>query len=89
MPHTKDVLATFGQHHRNPVKVITRPIAKINHKEAMQIALGVVPGEVNAVHIERKAGKNVYTVEIIGEADGVEMDVFVDIESGDIVGTDR
>jgi uncharacterized membrane protein YkoI len=89
LPHTQEVLASFGQHHKNPIKVIIPPVAKVNHKEAVEIATGEVPGEVNSIHIERVARHNVYTVEIIAEADGVETDVFVDIESGEIVGTDR
>jgi len=39
--------------------------------------------------IERLGKHNVYAVEIIAAKDGVETDVFVDIESGKIVGTDR
>ncbi len=89
LPHTAEVLATFGQHHRNPPKLIAAPVAKVDERSAIAIAVKEVPGEVKSVHIERKARKNVYTVEIVADADGVETDVFVDIESGEIVGTDR
>ena len=39
--------------------------------------------------IERYGKHNVYAVEIIATKDGVETDVFVDIESGKVVGTDK
>lgn len=46
-----------------------------------------IPGKANSVKIERKRSKNVYVVEIITK-DQAEKDVFVDIESGEVVGTD-
>jgi len=63
-----------------------QPVAKITAEQATKIALERIPGKVTSVVIERKLGKNVYTVEI-QTANG-EKDVFVDIESGRIVGTD-
>jgi uncharacterized membrane protein YkoI len=45
-----------------------------------------MPGKATDVKIERKLGKNVYVVEI--QTSRGEKDVFVDIESGKIVGTD-
>jgi hypothetical protein len=89
VPSTKEVLATFGQHHRNPPERIVAPVPKVDERSAIEIAVKEVPGEVKSVHIEQKARKSVYTVEIMADADGVETDVFVDIESGEIVGTDR
>jgi uncharacterized membrane protein YkoI len=65
------------------------PVAKVSEEEATQIALKAVPGEVTSVSIERKRGHNVYVVEIIAKEDGVETDVFVDIESGKVVGIDK
>jgi uncharacterized membrane protein YkoI len=62
-------------------------VAKITEAQAMKIALEQIPGKVTDVKIERKRGKNVYVVEI-QTPDGGEKDVFVDIESGKIVGTD-
>jgi uncharacterized membrane protein YkoI len=63
------------------------PAAKISEEQATKIALERIPGKVTDVKIERKRGKNVYVVEIQTQ-DGGEKDVFVDIESGKIVGTD-
>ncbi len=62
-------------------------VAKITEAQATKIALEQIPGKVTDVKIERKRGKNVYVVEIQTPKDG-EKDVFVDIESGKIVGTD-
>ncbi len=67
----------------------TPPAAKVTEQQATEIALRKVPGEVTSVSIERKGGKNVYVVEILAKEDGVETDVFVDIESGEVVGTDK
>ena len=64
----------------------TPPVAKITEEQATKIALERIPGKVTDVKIERKRGKNVYVVEI-QTAQG-EKDVFVDIETGRIVGTD-
>ncbi len=43
----------------------------------------------NSVKIERMGKRNVYAVEIIADKDAAEWDVFVDIETGEVVGTDR
>ena len=59
---------------------------KFNEKQATEIALQRVPGEVTSVAIERKRGHNVYVVEIIAAKNGAETDVFVDIETGAVVG---
>jgi uncharacterized membrane protein YkoI len=63
------------------------PAAKITEEQAKKVALERIPGEVTDVTIERKKGRNVYVVEI-RTSDGDEKDVFVDIASGQIVGTD-
>jgi hypothetical protein len=60
--------------------------AKISAEDAKKIALRRVPGKVTDVTMEKKKGKNVYVVEI--QADGREVDVFVDPQTGEIVGTD-
>lgn len=65
----------------------TPPVAKISEEQATKIALERIPGKATSVVIERKRGKNVYVVEI-QTPDGGEKDVFVDIETGQIVGTD-
>jgi uncharacterized membrane protein YkoI len=46
-----------------------------------------VPGRVTSVVIEKKQGKNVYVVEIVPRSGG-EKDVFVDIETGQVLGTE-
>jgi uncharacterized membrane protein YkoI len=63
------------------------PVAKITEEQATKIALERIPGKVTEVKIERKLGKNVYVVEIQTPNEG-EKDVFVDIVTGQIVGTD-
>lgn len=63
-----------------------QPAAKITSEQAKKIALEQIPGKVTDVTIEKKEGKNVYVVEI--QTPNGEKDVFVDIESGKIVGTD-
>jgi hypothetical protein len=68
-----------------PVKQKSQ-VAKISAAEATKIALERMPGKATDVKIERKLGKNVYVVEI--QTSRGEKDVFVDIESGKIVGTD-
>src|SRR5262245_15247059 len=62
------------------------PVAKVSGEKATQIALALMPGNPTSIKIERKRGKNVYTVEIMTKEG--EKDVFVDIETGEIVGTD-
>ena len=80
--------SSFGKHRRNPVKKIEPPVAKISGLEAEKIAVKEIPGKVNSTKIERLGKRNVYAVEIISEKDGSEWDVFVDIETGEVVGTD-
>jgi Peptidase propeptide and YPEB domain len=63
------------------------PVAKVSSEQATAIALKEIPGKATSVKIERKRGKNVYTVEIMTASAG-EKDVFVDIESGAVVGID-
>jgi uncharacterized membrane protein YkoI len=87
LPHTDT--SSFGKHHREGRKQPTPPVAKVTGQQATEIALKEVPGVVTSVVIERKRGKNVYVVEIIAKEDGAETDVFVDIESGEVVGTDK
>ena len=61
--------------------------AKITEDQAKAVALKAMPGKVTGVAIEKKKGKTVYVVEIMTEKKG-ERDVFVDIVSGKVVGTD-
>ena len=76
-------------YHRNPVKLIEPPVAKVDGIEATEIALKEVPGKANSVKVERLGKRNVYAVEIIADSDGGEWDVFVDISTGEVVGTDN
>jgi uncharacterized membrane protein YkoI len=60
---------------------------RITEEQATAIALKVMPGKATGVTIERKRGKNVYVVEIMTASQG-EKDVFVDMVSGKVLGTD-
>jgi len=60
---------------------------KITTEEATAIALKVMPGRPTGVTIEKKKGKTVYVVEVQTETKG-ERDVFVDMVTGKVVGTD-
>jgi uncharacterized membrane protein YkoI len=82
-------MSSFGKHHREARKQTTPLVAKVSSQQAREIALKEVPGKVTSMKIERFGKYNVYAVEIVAAKDGVETDVFVDIESGKIVGTDR
>ena len=70
-----------------PSKECAPPAAKITEEQAKKIALERIPGKVTDVAIEKKGGKNVYVIEIQSPEQG-EKDVFVDIETGKIIGTD-
>ncbi|MGH8646720.1 MAG: PepSY domain-containing protein [Gammaproteobacteria bacterium] len=87
LPHTD--MSSFGKHHREARKQTTPPVPKVTSQQATEIALKEVPGKVTSMKIERFGKYNVYAVEIVAAKDGVETDVFVDIESGKVVGTDR
>jgi uncharacterized membrane protein YkoI len=60
---------------------------KISSDQAKAAALKVVSGRVTSVVIEKKQGKNVYVVEIATRGGG-EKDVFVDLETGQVLGTE-
>ncbi len=88
LPHTDT--SSFGKFHLAENKPqFDPPVAKISGKQATEIALKKVPGKANSVSVERKRLKNVYVVEVIEKGSGAEVDVFVDIETGEVVGTDR
>jgi uncharacterized membrane protein YkoI len=63
------------------------PPARISQEAAMLTAVKLIPGRANSVDVERKRGRWTYVVEII-TPNGDEQDVFVDIETGEIIGTD-
>ena len=81
--------SSFGYFHRNPVKLVTAPVAKVDGIQATEIALKKIPGKANSIKIDRLGRRNVYTVEIIAAKDGQEWDVFVDIGTGKVVGIDN
>jgi uncharacterized membrane protein YkoI len=64
----------------------TSPVTRISDDQATKIALGRISGTVTSVTIERKRGKNVYVVEI--QTPNGEKDVLVDIQSGEVLGTE-
>jgi len=63
------------------------PAAKISEAQASKIGLKAVPGKVTGIKIETKYGKQVYAVEIM-EKSGKETDVFVEVNTGEVLGTD-
>ena len=77
-------LALAGQANAQASKPAT---SKISADEAKAIALKTMPGKVTDVAIEKKLGKTVYVVEIMTPKNG-ERDVFVDMQTGEVVGSD-
>lgn len=71
-----------------PTQIKEEPIEElkkeITEDEAITIAQKTVKGKVTDVAIEKKFGKTAYVVEI--NADGVETDVIIDIETGKVLG---
>lgn len=63
------------------------PTPKVSTEQAKAAALKAVSGRVTSVVIEKKQGKNVYVIEIMTRSGG-EKDVFVDIDTGQVVGTE-
>lgn len=66
------------------VEPLERLKAGITEQEAIAIAQKAVNGKVTDVGIEEKFGKAAYVVEI--DADGVETDVIIDIDTGEVLG---
>jgi hypothetical protein len=77
-------VSSFGKYLAN---VRPPPVAKITPQQATETALKIMPGRMTSLVIERKRGRHVYVVEIMTSNAG-EKDVLVDIESGEIVGTE-
>ena len=61
----------------------------ITKEQATQAALQALPGKVTDVTVEKKRGKDVYVIEIVGDKDGTETDVLIDMVSGAVLGMDR
>jgi uncharacterized membrane protein YkoI len=62
-------------------------VRKVSDEQAEAIALETVSGDVTGIGVERKLGKRVIVVEVLRE-DGGETDVLIDMESGEVLGTD-
>ena len=60
---------------------------EITQEQAIAIALQLVSGKVTDIEIEKKQGHEVYAVEI--DDDGDEVDVFVDVKTGQVIGAER
>jgi hypothetical protein len=84
--HPGSNVSSFGTFLSNTI-TYQPPVPKISSDQAVHIALKTIPGRATGMKIERKRGKYVWSVEIMTPDHG-EKDVFVDIESGDVVGTD-
>ena len=61
--------------------------ARVTRQQAVATALAAMPGRLGKVEIERKRGRWIYVVEVMTREQG-ERDVFVDLETGEVVGTD-
>ena len=59
----------------------------ISEERAKEIALKRVPGKITDFGIEKKFGKPTYIVEIAADS-GVETDVIIDIDTGEILGVE-
>jgi uncharacterized membrane protein YkoI len=59
-------------------------MANLTEMQAVEIALAEVPGEVQETELEREDGVLVYEIEIL-TADGVEMEVEINADSGEIL----
>lgn len=67
----------------------TAPIAAaLSQEQAVAIALAEIPGEVQEVELERENGMSVYEVEILS-ADGVETEIEIAADTGDILEIER
>lgn len=73
---------------KGSTKIIDEPVEElkpgITEQEAITIAQNAVIGKVTDIVIEEKLGKAAYVVEI--DANGVETDVIIDIETGNVLG---
>ena len=65
-----------------------KPVRKVSDEKAKEIALKAVPGEVTGIAVERKLGGVRIVVEVIAAKDGVETDVIIDMETGEVLGTE-
>lgn len=64
------------------------PVRNISDDRAKEIALATVSGDVTGIGVEKKLGKRTIVVEVLGQ-DGSETDVIIDMESGEVLGTEN
>jgi len=64
----------------------TRAVLKVTQQQAVNSATKVVQGRVTSVDLERKLGRLVWVVEL--QTPAGEKDVLVDVETGDVLGTE-
>ena len=57
----------------------------LSEAAAIEIALAEVPGEVQETELEREDGKMIYEIEIIAAADGKEMEIEIDADTGEVL----
>ncbi len=83
--------AVLAHESRSYMYSLTPPaqVRKISDEKAKEIALQAVPGDVTAVAIEKKLGANRFVVEVIAKEDGIETDVIIDMETGEVLGTEK
>jgi uncharacterized membrane protein YkoI len=62
-------------------------VLRITREMAVENAVKVVPGTVTSVDLERKLGRVVWVVEVQTPA-GEETDVLIDVETGEVLGTE-
>lgn len=68
----------------SPEQELEQLTTKVTESQAKSIALSKVSGTVTDVTIEKKFGKTAYVVEIRSNS-GVETDVIIDIDAGDVL----
>lgn len=74
------VTSAIGAHSAQSVPAA----ANLDMVQAIEIALKEVPGTVQETELEKEDGKQVYEIEIL-TADGQEMEVEIDAETGAIL----
>ena len=88
---SKDVYAKSKPSVGNPsagkAAVSKRPTRKISDEKAIEIALKKVPGQATGVSLEKKMGKLSIIVEVQADT-GIETDVIIDMETGEVTGTE-
>jgi len=91
---TEPLEALFGNLSHHPQTTALPHVAaaaetrKITDDEAKAIALATVSGEVTGLKIERKFGAKRIVVEVVSADNSVEMDVIIDMVTGEVLGTE-